>query len=183
MTDIRQNFYTAVHGVLIKDNQVLLGQRINTSYGDGCYSFPAGHLERFETLTDALVREMLEETDVCPIFNPCAQRLAPEYPTLTIEHMKDYGRAADEATRFRQYAEYFFLLKDGYEGAIKNMEPDKCADLRFFPLEALPQNMLPLARHALTALQQGKTFERFGWDNPDFPAWRRKHFPSKPILA
>ena len=46
--------------VLMKDHKVLLLQRANTGYHDGDYSIIAGHVEKDETFTDAVIREARE---------------------------------------------------------------------------------------------------------------------------
>ena len=99
-------------------------------------------------------------------------------PVLHIEHLKDYGSAyADPARRFRHYHELFYIVPD-WMGEPQNCEPDKCGDLRFFSSNHLPHNLMPLTRFALELIVAGQEKQaRFGWDNPDFPAWRKKHFP------
>jgi 8-oxo-dGTP diphosphatase len=36
----------------------------------------------------------------------------------------------------------FYFTAKHYEGVIANVRPNKCKELRFFPLTALPQNLL-----------------------------------------
>lgn len=152
--------------------EVLLGLRQNTAYGDGLYSFPAGHVEPFEPVDVGLMREMQEELDMP------AQHAAAIQHVLTVDHLKDFGRTVPLAQRFRQVVEFFFLLNEahlhGQPLGIKNNEPKKCADLKFFPIDALPTNILPITAHALQHLAQLQPakLSRFGWDNPDFAAWR-----------
>lgn len=177
MPDPTTAFHVTVHGIIVQEDKILLGQRYNTGYGDGFYAFPSGHIEPFETATSALCREMLEELDVCPVFNASAARPAPELPVLTVEHLCDMGRLSAPATRFRPYHHLFFWLPDGYDGDLRNNEPEKCADLRFFPRKQLPANFLPLSRHALSEIEQGHSFSRFGWDNPDYKLWKRLYAP------
>jgi len=168
-------FKMASHGIITREyaghTEVLLGKRINTSYGDGQYSFPAGHIELLEPPHIALKREMKEELGVVPRFNS----MAAQSPVLVLQHLKDYEKAVPEAQRFRHYTEYFFRV-GAWDGEIHNAEPNKCADLRFFPLDDLPRNTLPLARHAMQHIRHGHgPFGEFGWQNPDFPAWQKKY--------
>jgi 8-oxo-dGTP diphosphatase len=50
--------------VLMKDNKICLLQRANSGYHDGEYSVIAGHVEKGETFTDAILREAREEAGV-----------------------------------------------------------------------------------------------------------------------
>jgi 8-oxo-dGTP pyrophosphatase MutT (NUDIX family) len=171
----KYQFRVAVHAVMTRNvghgPQVLLGLRQNTSYGDGFWSFPAGHQESHETSAQALVRELDEEIKVVPVFNTIAA-----VPALTIEHLKDYGADhPEQARRFRHYFDLYYRVPQ-WRGRVVNNEPDKCAGLRFFPLAQLPDNTLPLTRYALECLARpGCTQARFGWDNPEYPAWRAAH--------
>src|SRR5690554_6023153 len=55
---------TGVHVVLERDGEVLLMRRKGTGFFDGLYSLPGGHVEEGESLRDAAVREMREETGI-----------------------------------------------------------------------------------------------------------------------
>lgn len=164
--------------------EVLLGLRQNTAYGDGLYSFPAGHIEPFEPIEVGLMREMQEELDM-----PAQHAAAMEH-VLTVDHLKDFGRNVPPSQRFRQVAEFFFLLDEanlhGQLLSIKNNEPQKCAHLKFFPIDALPINILPITAHVLQLLAQPQPakLSQFGWDNPDFAAWRAEMVaPSAPASS
>ena len=53
-------------GVILMDfekKRVLLGKRKN-AHGDGTWSFPGGHLEKFEQFLECAEREVLEETNL-----------------------------------------------------------------------------------------------------------------------
>ncbi len=50
-----------VDTLFIKDNKVLLMERINTGNDDGYFELPGGHLEENEDLFDAMIREAKEE--------------------------------------------------------------------------------------------------------------------------
>lgn len=53
--------YLAVSGGIIRDGKILIVRRAATPAG-GLYTFPGGVVEAGETLTEALVREIREET-------------------------------------------------------------------------------------------------------------------------
>ena len=50
-----------------------------------------------------------------------------------------------------------------YEGSIQNNEPDRCDDLAFFSLNALPPAIDPFIHHALMCIQKGEFFSEFGF--------------------
>ena len=57
----------------------------------------------------------------------------------------------------------FFLKVKAWEGEIQNREPEKCDDLAWFPLEALPDNLIRYVRFALENYQKGLLYSEFGW--------------------
>lgn len=58
------NVFLNVYLVLEHNNQLLLLLRDNTGYGDGLYNLVAGHVEHFEQITSAIVRETKEEANI-----------------------------------------------------------------------------------------------------------------------
>lgn len=40
----------------------------------------------------------------------------------------------------------FFVAVDEWKGVVSNPEPDKCSDLRFFPINALPEKTIDYVR-------------------------------------
>lgn len=57
----------------------------------------------------------------------------------------------------------FFTVIHHWEGNITNMEPHKCDELSFYPLNELPENMIPYVRQAISNFHKGVWFESFGW--------------------
>jgi 8-oxo-dGTP pyrophosphatase MutT (NUDIX family) len=135
--------------VYIKDNSVLLGQRKNTGWQDGMYCFPAGHGEEGESAAAACTREVKEEIG-----------LAIDPTDLKFIHVQ-YRFANDPGNPHVRVGFYFAPLS--LEGEIKNMEPDKCEDLRFFPLNNLPPMVLPF-KAAFDSILRGEMYSEFGWD-------------------
>jgi len=114
----------AVYAIIECDGKILLHQRQNSGYMDGCYGVPSGHVEGDENLVSAVIRECKEETDI----DVEANDVVFDYVT--------YRNSA------YMYACFFFKIKR-YCGIPRLMEPDKCGDLRFFSKTDLPKNMVP----------------------------------------
>ena len=50
-----------------------------------------------------------------------------------------------------------------WSGEILNTEPDKCDDLRWFPLDNLPVNTIPYIKQAIECYRKGILYSEFGW--------------------
>ncbi len=123
--------------------QVLLAQRANTDYMDGLWDFAgSGHVEEGETAVQALVRECREETGTA--VDPAHVRFAHLSHRLGLQGERTY------------YDLYFFV--DSFQEEPRIAEPEKCADLRWFNLEALPRDMIPIRRDALAACLKGRHY-------------------------
>jgi len=133
-----------VHLILKNDDNVLLGERINTGFGDGAYHPPAGHMEPGESAVDAVVREAKEEVGIS--ICPGDVRLAH-----VMHNSSSGGRIA------------FFFEVDRWDGEPTNVESDKCAGWSWHPLGRLPERMIPYARQALMRYADDEVFTLFGW--------------------
>ena len=147
MTDHRPERHRVivdVHLFLLDGEQVLLGRRTNTGYGDGAYHPPAGHLEYGESVVAALMREAKEEIDVT---------ISPEDVHLAhiMHNSSDGGRLA------------LFFDVHRWDGVPNNMEPEKCAELRWFSLDSLPDEMIPYARAAFDQVRGKRPLSIYGW--------------------
>ncbi len=122
-------------------SEVLLQLRRNTGYMDEHWAAAAaGHVERGETAYDAAQREAMEELGVLD--------LALEFVT-TMQRTRG-GEAIDERVDF-------FFTARSWVGTPRIVEPEKCADLGWFPLDALPEPVVPHERQVLDALRTGTT--------------------------
>ncbi len=128
----------------IKNKKILLARRRNTGYADGMYSLPAGHVEEDESLTDSLCREVREEVGLS---------LKPSSLTLVhVMHRKEFDIRMD-----------FFFHVSSWNGTPSICEPEKCDDLRWFPLSQLPRDTVLYIRAAIEAYQKGVFFSERGW--------------------
>ena len=58
------SMFVAAYLLLVRDGQILLLRRYNTGHEDGNYGVIAGHMERDERVTTALIREGPEEAGI-----------------------------------------------------------------------------------------------------------------------
>ncbi len=131
----------AAYVVLQRDDEVLLQLRRGTGYMDDHWAVLAGHLEHDETIVAAAVREVAEESGVLV----APQDLMP----LTTLH-----RSWPSGPQIEQRCDYFFRAR-AWTGEPAILEPDRCADMQWFPLSALPEPVVPHERVVLEYLAAG----------------------------
>ncbi len=131
--------------MLVRGGKILLSRRFQTGYEDGNYSLPAGHIEDNETLTDGTCREVKEETGI--ILRPSDLRL------VHVMHRKHIDIRMD-----------FFFMATLSRYTPKNLEPEKCDDLRWFPLTRLPVNTIAYIRAAVQCYRKKNVYSEFGWE-------------------
>jgi len=141
---MRAKFPVTVHLFFFRGDQILLLRRYQTGYMDGHYSLPAGHLDGEETVRMAGVREAREEIGVG--INPADMVFAGVF------HRHEGDERVD-----------FFVQVRSWSGEPVNTEPEKCDELRWADLSALPENTVPYVRRAIENFQGGIPFEEFGW--------------------
>ena len=108
--------------------EVLLQLRQNTGYMDGRWAAAAaGHVERGETAYDAARREALEELGI---------------DDLDLRLRAD--DAADPAAPdpIDERVDFFFTARS-WHGEPRIVEPHKCAALRWWPLDDVPERVVP----------------------------------------
>lgn len=152
MTDHYTDAYASTHGrftvvpaayvLLRRGDEVLLQLRRGTGYYDEHWAFgAAGHVEAGESLLTGAAREASEElgVDVAP----------GALELLTLMHRTDgSGRPIEQ--RF----DVFFQARD-WSGEPRIVEGEKAAALEWFPLDALPEPVVPHERQVLDALRGG----------------------------
>jgi 8-oxo-dGTP diphosphatase len=144
---MRAAFPATVHLFFIRENRILMLRRFNTGYRDGEYSVPAGHLDGGETVLAAAAREAREETG--------AQIETQHIAFAGVMHRREGDERID-----------FFVRVHSWRGEPFNAEPDKCDDLRWVDIGALPENTVPYIRRAIRNLAGGIMFDEYGWSNP-----------------
>lgn len=128
--------------------EVLLQLRQNTGYMDDHWAAAAaGHVERGETAYDAARREAAEELGVDGL------DLRFEFTMQRTQHDQPIDERVD-----------FFFTARTWQGEPRIVEPEKCAELRWCPLDALPDPVVPHEAAALAALGKGEPYLTFGFD-------------------
>lgn len=130
--------------LLIKDNQVLLQKRKSGGL-DGKFSLVAGHTEKGENVIEAIIREAKEESNIELDKKDLEVKVIIQRPQASYK-----GSPTDIID--------FFIFASRYGGTIHNNELDKCSELKFFPLDHLPEETLPHVKHAINAYLNKKYF-------------------------
>lgn len=126
----------AVLVAVIKGNEVLLARRVNTTYMDGWYALPGGHLEDNETLPEGAARELKEETG-----------LSVKPADLELFHVYQ-----NKGTPGRQYIGFMFRARK-WKGK-PGLQEDKADDINFFNINNLPEKLIPYHRTTLLNLEK-----------------------------
>ena len=136
----------AVNLILLNDGKALMLRRANTGWKDGMYSVVAGHVDGNETIAAAMIREAKEEADIT---------ISPE--DLRLGHVQH---------RISVGVEYidFSMIAEKWSGEVRNLEPDKCDDLSWHPLDQLPENTIPYIRTVFDNIARKEAFSE--WREP-----------------
>lgn len=155
VTPERFRAVVAVHLLLLRGEEVLLLRRAKTGYEDGNYSVVAGHLDGNETASQAMVREAFEEAGI---------RVAlADLRFVHVMHRKESAEADERID--------LFFAATRWQGEPQIREPDKCRELRWASLDALPPNVVPYVRAALEHHHQHRAYAEF-WPAATAPASR-----------
>lgn len=131
------------------EHQVLLQLRQNTGLMDNTWDFGAcGHLDEGETLRHAAIRESKEELNIDVDENDM------DFVYLGSNFMRDKSIYC---------CTYFKVNK--FSGDLRVNEPDKCKEIRWFSVDNLPDNMMPMQRFALQNYLKGIHYGEFGWQD------------------
>ncbi|ATE60747.1 NUDIX hydrolase [Thauera sinica] len=134
---------TGVHMVCEREGCILLMRRAGTGFFDGLYSLPGGHVEPGESVLQAAVREMREETGL----------------TVALQDLEWVGvvHRLSDTNRID-----FFVRATRWNGEPAIREPGKCDRMGWFDAAALPEATVPYVREALRA-GPGPWMLELGW--------------------
>lgn len=122
--------------MVIENSKILLGlrnpdkEKASTELqGQGTWTMPGGKVEFMETLENAAIRELEEETSL----------KATKLDVLCI---------SDDMTDTAHYVTVGFIVRE-YEGNPKAMEPETILEWKWFDLENLPENLYEPSRKCI----------------------------------
>ena len=119
--------------IVIKDGKVLMHKRKNT-HGDGCWSFPGGHLEFNESVEECARREVLEEAGI------------------TIKNVRQAAFTNDIFAKEAKHYITLYVVSEYGHGEAEVKEPDKCERWAWFSWKELPE---PLFIPVQNLIKQG----------------------------
>ncbi|MFR9752851.1 NUDIX hydrolase [Nocardia sp. 004] len=135
-----------VHVLLVRADELLLSRRRSADEFDGRWHLPAGKLEAGEPATAGAAREAREEVGV---------EIDPA--DLSFVH------AAHVTGPGREPRLGLFFETSRWAGEPANLEPDKCYELKWFPLHQLPGDIIEYPLSAIRARGRGVRYSERGW--------------------
>ncbi|MFF9050011.1 NUDIX domain-containing protein [Streptomyces erythrochromogenes] len=139
-----------VHLYLERDGEVLLGLRHpGSAYAASTHHFLAGHCEQ-ESAVSCLVREAREEAGL--VVDPA------DVDLVHLVHVVDRPGA-------RPRMQLVFRARR-WLGEPQLLEPDRCVAWTWWPLDALPDPIVPYARAAIEGIRAGRPYTELGWGRP-----------------
>lgn len=128
---------------IVRDGQILLGKRGNV-YGKGTWALPGGHLEFLERADDCLVRELKEEMG-----------LSLQTSALTLLALTDDLQPDGES-----HAVHITFTVELGDQEPKLLEPEACDEWKWFPINALPENIFPPHRKIFNTVTSKSIYTR-----------------------
>ena len=125
---------------------ILLQRRFNTGILDGQYDVScSGHLEKGETLMEAMIRETKEEIGVV------VKREDLKYSSTIHANFSD--------------AEYILVAftTSTYSGIPTIMEPDKCDALKWFDINNLPKMLADTIKIMINNYKNNNLYSEYGF--------------------
>ncbi len=147
--DIKWSLLTAAV-VLIKDGQVLLLKRQNTGIMDGKWALPWGKVDPGESMIQACIRETKEEIGL----------------DLSKNNIDRIILWDDSKSFFDTNSTLaFYGIVRNYEWNIENKEPEKCKQIKWFPIQDLPKNIVDYLPSVIKAIRNQKSYFEKGFEN------------------
>jgi 8-oxo-dGTP diphosphatase len=135
----------AAHLILTRpDGRVLLMRRAGSGYGDGQLGLPAGHVDRGETVTESVTREVKEELGITP---------ADVTPAGVMFRMSTEPRVD------------FFFTATSWDGEPHIREPHKCTELVWADPANVPADTLEYVGAAIANARTHRWFSEHGWQD------------------
>lgn len=125
-----------IHLILRRGPDILLGRRRGNVYGRGQWALPCGKVHPAEPFPDAAIREADEELGI----TISTDQLALAH-TVAISNGDDHHLGV------------FYEVRH-WTGTITNREPDKCEQVRWFPLAKLAQPLMDYSAVGITGYLQ-----------------------------
>jgi 8-oxo-dGTP diphosphatase len=126
---------------IVRGGRLLLGLR-KGGYGSGTWGLPGGHLEFMESASTTVVRELAEEAGL--------QARAEDARLIAVTD----DVAPDSA---EHHLHLTFAVEVGDQEP-RVMEPEFCAEWRWFPLDDLPVEIFPPHAKILRTLASGRVY-------------------------
>ncbi len=136
MSEIERPIGVAI--ILLKNSKLLMGRRKN-GYKPGTMGVPGGRIEKGETVENAVVRELMEETGIVP------------------KKFKFIGVVRNDQ-RESVFVHFVFVCTD-YEGEPNNIEPEMCEGWDWYDFDELPDNILPGHKAAIEMYLSGELYK------------------------
>ncbi|MFJ8586638.1 NUDIX domain-containing protein [Streptomyces sp. NPDC093595] len=135
------------HLYLERDGRTLLGLRHpHVAYAAAHWHALAGQVER-ESVRSCLIREAVEEAGLV---------IRPE--DLDLVHTVHLLGHADAEPRI-----HVFFRATAWRGEPEVREPDRCVRWEWWPLEDLPEPLVPYTRAAIDGIRAGRSYSEMGW--------------------
>lgn len=129
--------------------KILLQLRKNTGWMDNYWDLAScGHVEENETLKEAAIRESKEELDI----DICKNDLQ----MVSVHHNFIEGKGI-------YYCFYFKITS--FKGNVKIGEPEKCSEIKWFDVNDLPNNIIPIRRTAIKDYLENVNYNELEWKN------------------
>jgi len=116
---------------IINDRQEILLSLRNATHAPGFWCPPGGHIEYGESFLQSAAKEAREEVN------------------MNIEEVEIMGVTSDVYPTESKHYITVHLKATKYDGEPKLMEPHKFAEMKWFPLNALPEPIFPAVRNFL----------------------------------